>query len=548
MSEVAAAPPRAFLSYKRLALYSVLLFAAGGVLLVGLMAWWWPMGVAVLGTDVYAKLALAALLGALCRGLRRKVFFGRSVSLHQSFSFEMVVQFARLASPLLPHRALEHEFMVKETGMDPAAVNSWARTRLATTGVLLFLVLAAFLWRFGLSPLAALAALAGGAALLLSCRRDSKAGRMALTVVAGLLIWLAEGGCFVWALSALMPPSVALTLYLAFTFAFDFTVAPFGVGVAELAVFVAWPVDCIWPLLFFHTARVALLSAFALVYLRRYKFAFRDFFDSDIVLALKGTRRPSGGWPFDANQRGEGAPTSLSVVIPAFNEEKRLPVFLESVVEYMRSRPDLEFEVLVVDDGSSDGTAEAVVSFAVQDPRIKLVSHKPNRGKGAAVRRGVFEATGNYILYVDADGATPIRELDRLLPFVSTAEIVIGSRKIEGPGVVRARQGGRALLGLVFYSIVNCLAVPGIHDTQCGFKLLRRDVARTLFGRLLQKGWAFDVEMLYLAQMLGYAVKEVPVNWHEVSGSKISPVKDSLKMLLAVFKIRGSHGGFLKRG
>ena len=114
--------------------------------------------------------------------------------------------------------------------------------------------------------------------------------------------------------------------------------------------------------------------------------------------------------------------------------------------------------------------------------------------------------------------------------------------------MVRERKGSRALLGTVFYSLVSCLAVPGIQDTQCGFKLLRRDVARTLFGRLLQTGWAFDVELLYLAQMLGYGIKEVPVNWHEVPGSKVNPFKDSLRMLLAIFKIRGSHGGFLKRG
>jgi dolichyl-phosphate beta-glucosyltransferase len=171
----------------------------------------------------------------------------------------------------------------------------------------------------------------------------------------------------------------------------------------------------------------------------------------------------------------------------------------------------------------------------------------PNQGKGAAVRRGVLEARGRYILFADADGATPIAELDRFRPaMAANIEVVIGSRRLAAPDVVREREGFRAMMGSAFYTLVNLLAVPGIRDTQCGFKMFRRDAARRLFAWSCEKGWAFDVEILYLAQRVGYAIEEVAVNWRAVEGSKVSPVADSLRMFLAVFRIRARHAGFLK--
>ena len=166
---------------------------------------------------------------------------------------------------------------------------------------------------------------------------------------------------------------------------------------------------------------------------------------------------------------------------------------------------------------------------------------------GAIRERGVFEARGRYVLFTDADGATPIAELDKLLAAVGErAEIAIGSRRQVSAEAERERTGLRQLMGNVFYSVVNFLAVPGIRDTQCGFKLFRTDVARELFRDLNEAGWAFDVELLYRAQLFGYGIAEVPVNWHEVAGSKVNPLKDAMKMFLAIFRIRRRNAGLLR--
>jgi dolichyl-phosphate beta-glucosyltransferase len=174
------------------------------------------------------------------------------------------------------------------------------------------------------------------------------------------------------------------------------------------------------------------------------------------------------------------------------------------------------------------------------------VRQNPNRGKGAAVQRGVLESHGRFILFTDADGATPITECSKLLQAaLDGADIVIGSRKI-GSGVQRERSVLRSLVGSMFYRITNLLAVPGIEDTQCGFKLFSRTAARHIFPELRETGWAFDVEVLFLAQKFGMIIEELPVNWSAVEGSKIRP-KDAIRMLIALLRIRHRGSGLTTR-
>jgi dolichyl-phosphate beta-glucosyltransferase len=200
-------------------------------------------------------------------------------------------------------------------------------------------------------------------------------------------------------------------------------------------------------------------------------------------------------------------------------------------------------EVIVVDDGSKDGTPDYVLALAKQDGALRLVRQNPNRGKGAAVQRGMLESEGRFILFTDADGATPIAECSKLLQAGLTgADVVIGSRKIGGTDVQRERSMFRNLVGSIFYRITNLLAVPGIEDTQCGFKLFSRAAARRIFPEIRETGWAFDVEVLFLAQKFGMTIDELPVNWSAVEGSKIRP-KDAVRMFLALLRIRHRGAG-----
>jgi dolichyl-phosphate beta-glucosyltransferase len=228
----------------------------------------------------------------------------------------------------------------------------------------------------------------------------------------------------------------------------------------------------------------------------------------------------------------------IAIVIPAFNEEKRLPPFLESVLDYAKKNPVLN-SVIIVDDGSSDRTVEIVENFAKKNPILNIIKNEKNCGKGFAVRRGILNSEADAVLYADADGATPIEELDKLLDALRStgADIAVGSRL----SAQAKRSGFRALVGKIFRMIVKILAVPNIDDTQCGFKLFRRDVAKMLFSRSVEDGWAFDVEILYMAQLFAYSMVQRPLNWSEKAGSKVNIAKDSLKMLIAVFRIRKRH-------
>jgi glycosyltransferase involved in cell wall biosynthesis len=225
----------------------------------------------------------------------------------------------------------------------------------------------------------------------------------------------------------------------------------------------------------------------------------------------------------------EQQPISLSIVIPAYNEAHRLPASLELAHAFLNAS-GLTAEVLVVDDGSEDGTA-AVVEEAQRDwPALKLL-RQAHAGKGAAVRLGVAQAVGEQIALADADFSMPITEFRRFMPdALGDYDIAIASREALG-----ARRYGepeyRHIMGRVFNRLVQWLLLPGIEDTQCGFKFLRRAVAQDIIQHLTIDGWGFDVELLYIARRHGYQIREIGVPWRYGSDSRVSPLRDTLTMI-----------------
>ena len=232
----------------------------------------------------------------------------------------------------------------------------------------------------------------------------------------------------------------------------------------------------------------------------------------------------------------------VSVVIPAYNEEARLGATLKRMVAYLDAQ-SYSYEILVVDDGSSDGTVDVVRSVSERRSEVQLVTYERNQGKGYAVRCGMLRAKGDLILFSDADLATPIEELEKLLAAIdSGSDIAIGSRDVKGSQLVRRESAVRELGGRTFNKLVQALTVPGIRDTQCGFKLFTSQAARAIFQRCRVDHFAFDVEVLYLARrMFGYKVAEVPVRWAHQDGSKVSFLKDGMRMVRTVFQIRFSR-------
>jgi dolichyl-phosphate beta-glucosyltransferase len=229
----------------------------------------------------------------------------------------------------------------------------------------------------------------------------------------------------------------------------------------------------------------------------------------------------------------------LSVVIPAYNEAKRLGPSLDRVAAYLRER-GLDYEVLVVDDGSTDGTASLVTAHRA--PSVRLVRQPENLGKGAALRRGVLESRGRRVLLCDADLSTPIEDLERLEAHLDDgATLAIGSRGVHDSDV-RVRQPlYRELMGKTFNRIIRALGVRGLRDTQCGFKLVDGGAARRLFAELRTQGFAFDVELLWLARRRGYRVDEVGVRWIDSPDSRVHPLFDSSAMLRDVLLMRWRH-------
>ena len=240
--------------------------------------------------------------------------------------------------------------------------------------------------------------------------------------------------------------------------------------------------------------------------------------------------------------RVPGEEIDLSIVIPAFNEERRLPVTLDRLATFLAGQA-WTWEIRVADDGSTDGTARVTEEAARRTPGIVL-QREPHRGKGGAVKAGLLAATADYRFLCDADLSMPPAELPRFLPPVLSAfDIAIGSR--EGRGARRVGEPWRRhIVGRLFNFAIRTLVVPGIADTQCGFKMFTARSVEAVFPHVTLDGWAFDVEVLSIALARGLRVVEVPIEWHYRAESRLSVVSDGFRMLKDLFLIRARRSTF----
>ena len=228
--------------------------------------------------------------------------------------------------------------------------------------------------------------------------------------------------------------------------------------------------------------------------------------------------------------------SSLSIVIPAYNEEKRL-VNQTHVFEYVRNNFD-NVEIIYVDDGSTDGTYLCLLEYEKENPEVRILRHDQNLGKGKAVRTGMEAATGDLVLFSDADFSTPIDEIQKLLPFVRNGfDIAFGSRGVPGSNVEIRQPLLRVATGKIGNAIVQTLLLLPFTDTQCGFKLYRANALKTILPRLTIDGFAFDMEMLAVASVHGFRAVEVPVTWRNVLDSRVRAIHN-LEVLRDVLRIR----------
>ena len=228
----------------------------------------------------------------------------------------------------------------------------------------------------------------------------------------------------------------------------------------------------------------------------------------------------------------------LSIVVPAYNEARRLPVTLPRVIEYA-SRLDEPVEVIIVDDGSVDGTSDVAASVGKACGFVTVLRSGQNRGKGAAVRRGMLAARLGHVLFTDADLSTPIEETGKLrAALAGGADVAIGSRRLARSDVQVHQPWLRELAGRTFSRLVSLLLLPGIRDSQCGFKAFRRPAAREVFARQRLQGFGFDAEVLWLTRRLGYRVAEVPIVWRDDRRSNVRLLRDSGGMLLDLGRVR----------
>jgi dolichyl-phosphate beta-glucosyltransferase len=230
---------------------------------------------------------------------------------------------------------------------------------------------------------------------------------------------------------------------------------------------------------------------------------------------------------------------TLSIVIPAYNEERRLPATLDVVFNWLDASPYGDAEVLVVDDGSTDATAAVVESRAAMEPRLRLVQNPGNRGKGFAIRHGMLQAKGDWILFSDADLSAPIDELPKLLAAAQEqgAAIAIGSRALDRSLIGVHQSQWREMSGILFNRIMRVITGLPFSDTQCGFKLFRHDAARRVFPLQRLDGFSFDVEDLFVAHTLGIPTIEVPVRWNNVEGTKVG-LMQGVASFLDLLRIR----------
>jgi dolichyl-phosphate beta-glucosyltransferase len=227
----------------------------------------------------------------------------------------------------------------------------------------------------------------------------------------------------------------------------------------------------------------------------------------------------------------------LSIIVPSFNEEARLPASLCLIAAYVTSA-NRSAEVLVVDDGSNDRTAEVAASFADRIPNLRVLTNGENRGKGYSVRHGMQEARGEYVLFTDADLSAPIEEADKLLSALRQYDIAIGSRALNRDLIDVHESPFREFAGIIFNRIVRIVLWLPFVDTQCGFKAFRRERCRIIFEQQRIERFGFDPELLYLARHHGLKATEIPVRWSHSPATKINMMRDSIQMFVDVFTIR----------
>ena len=232
----------------------------------------------------------------------------------------------------------------------------------------------------------------------------------------------------------------------------------------------------------------------------------------------------------------DGQPV-VSIVVPAFNESARIGDSIKKIDAFMRRSP-LSLELIVVDDGSSDNTADIVSHTRIKG--LRLVRNGLNRGKGYSVRQGVLSASGKYVLFTDADLSAPIEEMNTLLDIATRegADVVIGSRAIDRAYIEKHQSRLRELGGILFNFMVRLLLGLRLHDTQCGFKLFDRQKSLRVFEKQTTSGFGFDPELLFLAKRFGLTIREAPVRWSHAEGSKVSFLRDGIRMFLDLVRIR----------
>src|SRR5213080_3559365 len=229
----------------------------------------------------------------------------------------------------------------------------------------------------------------------------------------------------------------------------------------------------------------------------------------------------------------------LSIIIPSYNEESRLPATLESIAEYLATA-GIKAEVLVVDDGSKDGTAAVAEYFCIKIPTLRVISNGANRGKGYSVRHGMQEARGRIALFTDADLSAPIEEAGKLIDALETFDVAIGSRAMDRSLISVHESPFREFAGIIFNKIVRIILWLPFVDTQCGFKAFRRERCRIIFEQQRIERFGFDPELLYLARHHGLKATEIPVRWSHSPATKTNMMRDSIQMFVDVFTIRSN--------
>jgi dolichyl-phosphate beta-glucosyltransferase len=387
--------------------------------------------------------------------------------------------------------------------------------------------------------------------------------RMLQAIVVSALIWAIEFAsyyCFGLAVWRGMKIEIALIFVAAVNFASLIPLSIGGIG----------PIEAAGPLFLVSSGVPAYPTALAMVLLQHGSQYFFTTASGAIFYLTGGFHRISLTHPKNTvSQHSTAAPFStvvddtrsvlgemssslglrpphptdvqLSIVIPAYNEQARLPRTVLETISWCTRRA-LSFELIISDDGSKDQTLALARLFEETDVRIRTLAC-PHMGKGAAVRFGMLNARGRYVLFMDADGATPLDEIPKLVNALDQGhEVAIGSRIVQNPGEVEIKTSlHRRLIGRCFALFVNFFAFGGIGDTQCGFKMFRREAALAIFSRQKTAGFAFDVEILFIARRLSLSIAELPVNWVAQPGSKVNLVTDSFKMLWDLCRIKWLH-------